>query len=230
MSETQPDQVERTPTGEIKEPPKTTEPTKSETKPEQKPEVKAEGDDKSLLNQKDKVETPKGAPDKYSDFTAPKHWAEKGLELDKEAMIEALPIFKELGLSQEGAQKLVDFYASISEKTSDSALNSVREMRDEWRSKVKADSEIGSKLPQVKATISKAIDGLGDTALARDFREAMDLTGAGDHPAFIKAFYKLAQKVTEGSHVAGGGPSKFGQAKPGAQPESAAKALYPNLS
>ena len=32
-------------------------------------------------------------------------------------------------------------------------------------------------------------------------REALDITGAGDHPAVVKAFYKLAQMVNEGTHV-----------------------------
>ena len=56
------------------------------------------------------------------------------------------------------------------------------------------------------------------------------LTGAGDHPAFVKAFNKLAAFVTEGSHVSGKGPSDLGQQKPGAPTKpSAAQALYPNL-
>jgi len=32
---------------------------------------------------------------------------------------------------------------------------------------------------------------------------AMDLTGAGDNPAFIKIFHKLAERLGEGSPVAG---------------------------
>jgi hypothetical protein len=46
----------------------------------------------------------------------------------------------------------------------------------------------------------------------------MNLTGAGDHPAFVKAFNKLAAFVTEGSHVTGKGPSDLGQ-KPLGAPE-----------
>ena len=55
----------------------------------------------------------------------------------------------------------------------------------------------------------------------------MNFTGAGDHPAFLKAFHKLAQLVGEGTHVRGGNPSPHGNPK--SQPKSAAQIMYPNL-
>jgi len=55
----------------------------------------------------------------------------------------------------------------------------------------------------------------------------MDSTGAGDNPAFIKAFYKLAQRVTEGSYVQGRGPAEV--TAPGGRRPSPAQAMYPNL-
>jgi hypothetical protein len=59
----------------------------------------------------------------------------------------------------------------------------------------------------------------------------MDYTGAGNNPAFIKAFWKMAQALTEGGHVAGTGPAPIGQKPPGAaERPTAAKALYPNLA
>ena len=57
----------------------------------------------------------------------------------------------------------------------------------------------------------------------------MNVTGAGNHPAFVRAFWKLAQQVTEGGHVAGRGPSPEGQKAPGEMPRTAASTLYPNL-
>jgi hypothetical protein len=58
----------------------------------------------------------------------------------------------------------------------------------------------------------------------------MDMTGAGDNPAFILTFYRLAQRQTEGSHVAGRGPSPGGQQRPGsADIRSPAQDLWPNL-
>ena len=190
-------------------------------------DVEAQADDKgekpSLLNEKPKAAA-EGAPEKYEDFKAP-----EGFEIDKEALADALPVFKDLGLSQAAAQKLVDFYATVSQKAADAPVKLWQETQQKWIEEVKADPEIGGKLDQVKATVSRAIDGLGDPKLANDFRAAMDYTGAGNNPAFIRAFYRLAEKVSEGGNVVGNRPSPLGQVAPGAAPKSAAHTLFPNL-
>ena len=223
----------RTETGEIKDAtaisttPETTpapEP-KVETKPDAAPAPEAKTEDKSLLNQKDEKAAAKaapGAPEKYADFKAP-----EGFEIDKATLESALPVFKELGLGQDQAQKLVDFYATVSQKAADAPFQLWKETQQKWVDEIKADPEIGGKLDQVKATVSKAIDGLGDPKLANDFRAAMDYTGAGNNPAFIRAFYKLASKLSEGGTVIGGGP--VGQVEPGKGQQSAAHRLFPNL-
>jgi hypothetical protein len=57
----------------------------------------------------------------------------------------------------------------------------------------------------------------------------MDYTGAGNNPAFIRAFFKLAERLVEGSHVTGKGPVQVRQDGTSGRP-SAAAAMYPNLS
>jgi hypothetical protein len=145
-------------------------------------------------------------------------------------MGEAGKIFKDMNLSQDQAQALVDFYAKQSQQAAEAPVKYWQDMQKQWQEAVQNDPEIGgSKLDGVKATIGKAIDGIGDPKLATEFRQAMDFTGAGNNPAFVKFFWKLAQQLTEGSHVTGGGPSKFGQQAPKQGPASPAKALYPYL-
>jgi hypothetical protein len=153
----------------------------------------------------------------------------EGYTLDEAVSKEAGTIFKGMNLSQDQAQKLVDFYVGKTSESANAPYEAWRQTQQEWVKQVKNDPVIGSRLNEVTQTISKAIDGLGDAKLAQDFREAMDYTGAGNNPAFIKAFWKLAQKVTEGGHVAGRGPSELGQRKPGDGMPSAAAAMYPNL-
>jgi hypothetical protein len=220
--------IPRTPTGEIVDPTaktpvdQTTQEPKSD---ETKTDTKAKEDGKSLLNDDaTKAAKPEGAPESYEAFKVP-----EGFELDEAVAKEVGDLFKGLNLPQDAAQKLVDFYTAKTQESAEAPFKLWRETQDRWVSEIKADPEIGGKLDQVKATVAKAIDGLGDAKLATDFREAMDYTGAGNNPAFIRAFYRLAQKVVEPGHVAGNAPSKFGQANPG-RPESAARALYPNLS
>jgi hypothetical protein len=219
-------------TGEIKSVTSTTPPPPVDAKPaeakpavtEAKPAADGKAEKVSLLN--DKKEAPKveGAPETYAEFKAP-----EGFEINKEQIADALPVFKELGLSQEGAQKLVDFYAKVTQKAQEDPYKLWSQTQEKWVSEVKADPVIGGKLDQVKATVARAIDGLGDAKLASDFRAAMDYTGAGNNPAFIRAFYKLATQITEGRPVGGNGPSTLGQQAPGQGPKSIANALFPNL-
>lgn len=169
------------------------------------------------------------APDAYADFKAP-----EGFEIDKDAVAKVAPIFKELGLNQEGAQKLVSAYAEISQAAANSLMESSANKQKEWATQIKSDPEIGgNKLAQTKATISQALDSILSKADAKAFREAMDYTGAGNHPAFARGLFKLASLLTEApsrDHVNGNGPTKEGTRAPGtSERPSTAKAIYPNL-
>src|SRR6266550_6160401 len=186
MSEAQPtnpEGVSRTPTGEIKDQTQPQSPTTESTEPNTEttttPSTTTERP--SLVNAKDEA----GAPDKYSDFTVP-----EGFTLDETVAKEAGDLFKGMNLPQAQAQQLVDFYVAKTREANEAPFKLWADTQEKWINEVKADSQIGSKLQQVKATISKAIDGLGDPKLASEFREAMDYTGAGNNPAFIRAFFK----------------------------------------
>jgi hypothetical protein len=138
-------------------------------------------------------------------------------------------MFRQMNLSQTDAQKLVDFYSAKTLDAVNAPYDAWRKTQEDWVKQVKTDPAIGPRLNEVTSTISKAIDSIGDAKLAAEFRAAMDYTGAGNNPAFIKAFYKLAQKITEGGHVAGRGPSPAGQQRPGVNSGMGARAMYPNL-
>jgi len=148
--------------------------------------------------------------------------------MDTAADTEAKGIFKELNLTQAQGQKLVDYYVKHTSASASAPYDAWNEMQTKWVNEIKADPYYGPRLNEVKTTISRALDVIGDPTLAGQFREAMDYTGAGNNPAFIKTFYKMAQMVTEGKHVAGNGPSAASQGKPNER-ISAAGAMYPNL-
>jgi|SRR5690242_17876636 len=228
--------IARTPTGEITTP--TSETTTPATPPtdskpvDQKPaaDTKAEGgEDKSLLNKDAPKEEakPQGAPEKYEDYKVP-----EGFTLDAEVKTEADKLFKEANLPQEVAQKFVDFYTAKAKEAFEAPFNRFQDMRKEWQGQAQAHPELKGKLApggEVLTTIGRAIESLGDSQLASEFRQIMDDTGAGDHPAFIRTFYRMAQRLTEGSHVAGRGPAISGQQRPNMSRQSAAQELWPNL-
>lgn len=162
-------------------------------------------------------------PETYQ-FTAP-----EGVKLDTKAVESISPIFKELGLTQPQAQKLVDFYNNQVKAQTDTINNAVAATREAWRNEVRADPDIGSRIPEVQTEIGRALDKLGDQKLVKSFRESMDTTGMGDNPALIKTLYRFAKMVNEGTHITGGGPSELGQGKPNGARPSAAQAMYPTL-
>lgn len=195
----------------------TTEPTPSTTTTAAPETTEA----KSLLNE---AVAPESVPESYSEWKVPEGWT-----LDEKVSTDVNTLFKEIGLSQSNGQRLVDFYIKQAQDAADAPYKMYEKMRGEWRNEVANDPDIGSRLDHVKQTISKALNGLGDPKLTQSFREAMDLTGAGDHPAFIRAFYRMAQRLTEQSHVVGNGPSPAGQTRTGTVPRSVANAMYPDL-
>jgi hypothetical protein len=201
--------------------------TKEQPKPEAKVEAKTEvKEGETLLTDKGKEETKEApkAPDAYADFKVP-----DGYTLDPEVTKEAGTIFKELGLSQDGAQKLVDFYVGKTKEAFEAPFKAYTDMRKGWRDKVTADPDIGHRLPQIKTDVTRMLNQHLGQGRADQFREAMDLTGVGDHPAFVWALDKLSQLLTESrSHVPGSKPSPFGQTRD-STPQSAAAAMYPHL-
>jgi len=227
--------IVRTATGEISEsssrapeetpsqPTTTTETKPTTTQPATSTTKTGDDDGRSLLNEGEKAKAPTGAPESYQEFKVP-----EGYTLDAAAAQEASGLFKTMNLNQEQAQRLVDFYVKKTQESHDAPFKAYVDMRKGWREEASKHAEIGGNLAQVKETVSRAINQLGDAQLASDFRDAMDITGAGDHPAFIRVFYKFAQAVTEGRPVSGNQPSRFGQGNQG-RPQTAAHALYPNL-
>ena len=203
----------RTETGEIKDQTLTaaTETTKT---PESPPQAETPP----------KEAAPQGVPEKY-EFAAP-----EGFEIDEKFAAEASTVFKELGLTQDQASKLVKMYTDKVGADADAPYRKYEEIRTGWRNEVTADPTLGNGTdlkPEVKAVLGRAIDGLGAKEAA-SFREAMEITGAGDHPAVVRAMVKWAQRAGEGTAVRGNGPSEHGQGN-SARPTSAAKAIYPNL-
>ena len=174
-----------------------------------------------------------GAPEKYADFTAP-----EGYELDEELVGKIAPVFKELNLTQEQAQKLVNFYGETALEIAEAPYKTYETMREGWRSEIVKDAEIGNGKDDLKPEVSAAIDGvfnLMPAQVADGFRKALSMTGAGDNPDIIRGWVALtkipaiAQLVKEGTPILAGGPSPGGQKPAGQQPQSAGAVLYPHL-
>lgn len=174
--------------------------------------------------------TTSAEPQAYTEFKTP-----AGTTLDATAISSAVPIFRELGLNQDQAQKLVDFYSKqqlASKSATDTAINT---MRQTWRDGSMSDPEIGPNVERIQADLGRmynhiiASDPTGGPKLVADFKSVMTDYAVGDNPTVVKMMARIAKSFGEGKHVTGGGPSISGQTKPGATDRSPAQTMYPNL-
>lgn len=155
-------------------------PTPQETQPEQQAEAK-EGD-----------KTPEGAPDKYEPFKPV-----EGNAYD-DAVIEAYSeVAKELNLSQDNAQKLLDKVAPVMQARQ---LERIEAVKAEWAESAKADKEFGGdKLNESLATAKKALDSFASP----EFKEFLGQSGLGNHPEMIRLLVKAGQQISEDKFVGG---------------------------
>ncbi|MBT1907227.1 peptidase [Enterobacter kobei] len=188
-------------------------------KPEgDKPQPGAEGDkpqedktadgDKPADKPDDKEQKQEGAPEKYEFKPA------EGQELDTAALEQFEPIARELNLSNEQAQKMVDLYGTkILPMVQQQQAEAWQKTTEQWAADVKADKEIGGdKLTANLSAAQRAMDLFGSHAL----KEYLEGTGLGNHPELVKTFIKIGKAMSEDGMVDG---SNQGQ-------RSAAEVLY----
>lgn len=176
----------------------------------------------SATESKDSTEAKAEAvPEKY-EFTMP-----EGVEADSEMLAEFEPIAKELGLSQEKAQKLVDIQIkslqkSIQRMQADHEIQqeeAFKEMTTQWATAAKADSEYGgAKFNENLSVAQKALKQFASEGLI----EYLNSSGLGNHPEVIRTFVKVGKAISEDSFVVGG--------QGGARATDPAKVIYPNLA
>lgn len=140
--------------------------------------------------------------------------APDGFEMDEDTLKAAEPLFKELGLDKEGAQRLVGFYAERVAAMTEANAATLSETTEGWISEIK--SEWKDSYDANVAIAAKAVDFGGD-----ELREALNVTGAGNHPAVIKFFHKVGQSLSEDGFDGG-------KAAP-AKPDDWVSGLYPSM-
>lgn len=146
-------------------------------------------------------EKPAGAPEEYADFVAP-----EGVELDAEAMDAFRPVAKELNLTQEQAQRLVDLQSETAQRWSQAVQQHVIDTRTGWREAAAKDALIGGeKFAENLAIAKEGRDLFGEDA---ELKELLDSTGLGDHPAVIRHFFKVGNANREHDFVKSGKPEK----------------------
>lgn len=152
-----------------------------------------------------------GAPEAYVDFKLP-----EGVQPDKEALTSFQAVAKELNLSQEQAQKLVDLQAAQSLKLAKGIQTQWEQTQQTWIKEARDDKEIGGQKFEANLAIAaKALDAFGTPAL----RQMLNATGVGDHVELLRFAHKVGQAISEEKLVLGATKTT---------PKTAAEILYPS--
>jgi hypothetical protein len=140
---------------------------------------------------------PEGAPEAYTDFTLP-----EGLELDPEATTAFKEAAKADNLSQGQAQKYVDMASGLVRKTLDGFQAQHVQRIEQWAQQSKADPVVGGREYEANVQVALgAVSKFGDPELKQAFEEY----GLGNHPAFVRAFYRIGKAMGETGFVHGQG-------------------------
>lgn len=159
-----------------------------------------------------------GPPEAY-ELTAP-----EGFTITDEAKALADPVFRELGLSNEQANKLMPVAAQFADQVKtgieQQMLQAVTAQRKEWLDTAKADPDIGgAKWDESMVNAGKALDAAGYPA-GSPFRNFLNETGLGNHPDMIKWAVSVGRLVSEDGFERGDAASKV--------TVPTEKLLYPN--
>jgi hypothetical protein len=155
------------------------------------------------------AETPAAPPD-YA-LTVP-----PGMDPDEPLLGTFKEIAAKHGLPLEAAQDIVDMVAPKLAEALTRPYQLWKKTQEAWQAEAKSDAEFGgADFARNMASIAKVLDQYCDPKL----RDALDVTGAGNHPAIIRSFWRLSQILTEPGHVAA--------AKPAAVSKDPAGTMYP---
>lgn len=146
-------------------------------------------------------------PEKY-ELTMP-----EGIELDSNLLDKATPIFQELGLTNDQANKLGTMFAEHQVKMQEQYVSDWAKTQEGWISDLKSDKDFGGSQFDSNVSVAKqAIERFADD----ETKQFLNETGMGNHPALIKMMNRIGKAISEDTFEGGDG----GQGKPSLYPNS----------
>lgn len=132
----------------------------------------------------------------YSDVELP-----EGMQLD-EAMVEAAePVFRELGLSQDQANKLVSMYADQMQGQAEASAEAAKQLVSGWLTTAKADKEIG--LNNWKGSVGAANAVIRKFGTPELVSEVMVGQGIGNHPEMVRLLSRIGAAMGDDKLITG---------------------------
>ena len=145
------------------------------------------GDDAKADGEKEKAK--EGAPEKYGDFTFP-----EGMPINQERLDKATAVFREIGLSQEQAQKLIDLETAATGEFQEAQKAALAQQLAQYRQDARTDPEIGGADHKAKMAIAnKALSKFGSPELIK----ALSESGWSSHPEMARLLYRIGKSTTD---------------------------------
>lgn len=183
-----------------------------------------EQDNKSDKTDSDKKESKESdkESDKKSDDDQPIEYTDFNISEGFSVADSDVSFFKELRLSQEQAQKVIDYETervkSLQQQLEQAQLEAFDKQATEWLADAKFDKEFGGQDYEKNLGIANtAIAKLGSDKLV----DVLSKTGLANHPEMIRFAFKAGQLLSEDS---------TSNDAPGGREKTRAEKLYPNQS
>ena len=178
---------------------------------------KDKSDDKSDDKDKDD-DKPDGAPETYSDFDMP-----EGVEINEADLGEFHTIAKELNLTQDQAQSLVDYQSkraqALTERMDNDLADAIEKQQNDWIKELKDDKDFGGdNLDKNVGLAVKVVNKFGSPEL----KDVLNSSGMTNNPELVKMFNRIGKAISEDSLDSESENGETGSGK------SLADKLYPN--
>lgn len=167
---------------------------------------KAADDTKTAAEKKAADEKAAANDTKTNPFKVEEIKLPEGMVIDPAVSKDFTAIVNEGGIPRDVVAKLIDLQAGFMKSTSERDTANWTKTQDEWKANVMADKVIGGdKNPEAMARVAFLRDTYGKDI--PDLKQALDMTGAGNHPGFIKWIVNISQDLVEGKMVSANQPS-----------------------
>jgi hypothetical protein len=188
----------------------TTQSTQAQSDQSQGDQGRTEGNQEA---NKSKGESQDGAPEQYSDFTFP-----EGVQVDADSLASFQGMARELNLTQDQAQRVIDFQAQREAQAQEAAQQARFDTFDRWLTETKADKEIGgSNFEATKANTARAMNKYATPEL----KQLLNESGLGDHVEVVRFVSRIGKDLAEDK-------AEFGHHGGSSEQKTLGQALYPN--
>lgn len=156
-------------------------------------------------------------PENY-DFKMP-----DGMEMNESLANAISPVFKDLGLTQQQADKLTGAYAEVQAQAAAHSQELFTNQLKSWKEELEKDKTFGGdSFSENSGQVANFVQSTVPAEIKDEVISFLNETGAGNHPGLVKYFHHLSKTFSVSEDVPGSGQA-FSQ-----RGKSREERMYPN--